>query len=52
MAAWDIEYAELYTCDMESAVDYFVLSLGFALVAESVDYGTNSVLLRQGGSTG
>ncbi len=48
MAAREIEYVELYTADKQSAIDYFVLSLGFAEVAESADYDKNSVLLRQG----
>ncbi len=48
MAAREIEYVELYTADEQSAIDYFVLSLGFAEVAESADYDKNSVLLRQG----
>lgn len=47
MTAHDIEYAELYTSDKRAAVDYFVYSLGFALVAESAGAGT-SALLRQG----
>ncbi len=48
MAARDIGYVELYTGDKRSAVDYFVSSLGFTLVAESADYDKNSALLRQG----
>jgi 4-hydroxymandelate synthase len=48
VAALDIEYVELYTADKQSTIDYFVLSLGFAEVAESTDFDKNSVLLRQG----
>ncbi len=48
MAAQDIEYVELYTSDMTSAVDYFVSSFGFTKMAESVDVGTRSLLLRHG----
>jgi 4-hydroxymandelate synthase len=48
MAAQDIEYLELYTADRQSTIDYFVLSFGFAEVAESVSYDKSSVLLRQG----
>jgi 4-hydroxymandelate synthase len=48
MAAQDIEYVELYTSDMPSAVNYFVSSFGFTRMAESVDGGTRSSLLRHG----
>jgi 4-hydroxymandelate synthase len=48
MAASSIEYIELYTIDKEAAVDYFVSSLGFTQVAESVEVDRNSALLRQG----
>jgi 4-hydroxymandelate synthase len=48
MAAQDIEYVELYTSDMMSAVDYFASSFGFTKMAESVGVGTRSVLLRHG----
>jgi 4-hydroxymandelate synthase len=48
MAAQDIEYVELYTSDMPSAVGYFVSSFGFTPMAESVGNGTRSVLLRHG----
>jgi 4-hydroxymandelate synthase len=48
MAAQDIEYVELYTSDVLPAVDYFVSSLGFTRMAESVDEGTSSSLLRHG----
>ncbi len=47
MAARDIEYVELYTVDPQSTIEYFVLSLGFAEVAESASYDKSSVLLRQ-----
>jgi 4-hydroxymandelate synthase len=49
MAVEDIEYVELYTSNRQSAVEYFVSSLGFAQVAESVDSDTSSALLRQAG---
>lgn len=48
MAAQDIEYVELYTSDMPSAVDYFVSSFGFTLMAEYVGDGSRSSLLRHG----
>jgi 4-hydroxymandelate synthase len=48
MAAQDIEYAELYTSDMPSAVDYFVSSFGFTWMAECVGDGSRSSLLRHG----
>lgn len=48
MAAQDIEYVELYTSDMASAVDYFASSFGFTLMAESVTDGSRSSLLRHG----
>jgi 4-hydroxymandelate synthase len=48
MAAQDIEYVELYTSDMLSAVDYFVSSFGFTWVAECVGDGSRSWLLRHG----
>ncbi|HTX85456.1 MAG TPA: 4-hydroxyphenylpyruvate dioxygenase [Streptosporangiaceae bacterium] len=48
MAARNIEYVELYASDRQSAIDYFTFSLGFTQVAESVDQGKHSVLLRQG----
>ncbi len=48
MAAQDIEYVELYTSDMPSAVDYFVSSFGFTPLAESVGDGNRSLLLRHG----
>lgn len=48
MAAWDVEYVELYVSDKRSSVDYLTLSLGFTQVAESVDHDRNSALLRQG----
>jgi 4-hydroxymandelate synthase len=48
MTARDIEYVELYVDDRQLTVDYFVSSLGFTLVAESVDDDKNSALLRQG----
>jgi 4-hydroxyphenylpyruvate dioxygenase-like putative hemolysin len=46
MAAQDIEYVELYTSDMRSAVSYFVSSLGFTLMAECAAEGSRSALLR------
>jgi 4-hydroxymandelate synthase len=48
MAAQDIEYVELYTSDMLSAVDYFVSSFGFTWMAECVVDGGRSSLLRHG----
>jgi 4-hydroxymandelate synthase len=48
MTVQDIEYVEFYAADEESAVEYFVSSFGFSLVAESVDDGSRSSLLRQG----
>lgn len=48
MAAQDIEYVELYVGDERTAVEYFVSSFGFTLVAESSDGGSHSSLLRQG----
>jgi 4-hydroxymandelate synthase len=48
MAAQDIEYVELYTSDMLSAVDYFVSSFGFTWMAECVRNGSRSSLLRHG----
>jgi len=49
MPAQDIEYVELYASDKQGAVDYFVLSLGFTKMAESIAFGKDSTLLRQGG---
>ena len=46
MAAQDIEYVELYTSDMLSAVDYFVSSFGFTRMAESMGDCRHSSLLR------
>lgn len=48
MTARDIAYVELYTSNPQSATDYFVSSLGFTRVAESVEDYRTSVLLRQG----
>lgn len=48
MAARNVGYVELYTGNRQSAVDYFVRSLGFAAVAEYADSAQASVLLRQG----
>jgi 4-hydroxymandelate synthase len=48
MGARDIEYIEFCVYDKAAAVDYFVHSVGFALVAESSGHGTDSALLRQG----
>lgn len=48
MAAQDIEYVELYTSDMPSAVDYFVASLGFTRMADCEEDGRRSSLLRHG----
>jgi 4-hydroxymandelate synthase len=48
MAAQDIEYVELYTSDMPSAIDYFVSSFGFTPLAESAGEGSRSLLLRHG----
>ena len=48
MVAQDLEYAELYTVDKSVAVDYFVSSMGFAVVAESTADGKDTALLRLG----
>jgi 4-hydroxymandelate synthase len=48
MSVQDIEYIELYAANEKRIIDYFMSSLGFALVAESADNGRNSVLLRHG----
>jgi 4-hydroxymandelate synthase len=48
MAAQEIAYAELYTSDERSAVDYFASSFGFTRVAETSGGDSHSSLLRQG----
>ncbi|MEV5205201.1 4-hydroxyphenylpyruvate dioxygenase [Streptomyces sp. NPDC053720] len=48
MAVHDIAYAELYTRDKASTVDYFVSAMGFTRVADCVEADRSSVLLRQG----
>ncbi|HEX3957865.1 MAG TPA: 4-hydroxyphenylpyruvate dioxygenase [Trebonia sp.] len=48
MGAQDIEYVELYTSDMPSAMNYFVSSLGFTWMAECVGDGSRSSALRHG----
>ncbi|GAA3768458.1 4-hydroxyphenylpyruvate dioxygenase [Streptomyces coacervatus] len=48
MAVREIEYVELYARDKQAMADYFVSSLGFARVADSVGADRSSVLLRQG----
>jgi 4-hydroxymandelate synthase len=48
VGAQDIEYVELYTSDMPSAMDYFVSSLGFTWMAECVGDGSRSAGLRHG----
>jgi len=48
MAAQDIEYVELYTSDMLSAVDYFESAFGFTWMAECTGNGRRSSLLRHG----
>jgi 4-hydroxymandelate synthase len=48
MAAQDIEYVELYTSDMPSAVSYYVSSLGFTPMARHAGDGRHSALLRHG----
>jgi len=48
MAAQDIEYVELYTSDMPATVGYFASSFGFTPMAECVEDGSRSALLRQG----
>jgi 4-hydroxymandelate synthase len=48
VAAQDIEYVEVYTCDEGAAVEYFASSFGFTQVAESIGDGSHSSLLRQG----
>ena len=48
MTAQDIEYVELYTSDMQAAVNYFVSSLGFTPMAECAGDGSRSSLLRHG----
>lgn len=49
MGAQDIGYVELYASNRQAAIDYFVLSLGFTVAAESTDDELSSVLLRLGG---
>jgi 4-hydroxymandelate synthase len=49
MAVQDIECIELFVADKQSAVDYFVSSLGFNWIAESSSAGASSSLLVQGG---
>lgn len=51
MAVHDIEYIELFVADKQSAIDYFVSSLGFIWIAESSNAGTCSSLLVQGDVT-
>lgn len=48
MAVHDIAFAEMYTRDKLSAVEYFVSAMGFTRVADSVASDRSSVLLRQG----
>ncbi len=48
MTAQDIEYVELYTSDILSTVDYFASSFGFTWMAEFVEDGCRSSLLRHG----
>lgn len=48
MVVRDIAYSELYAKDKQSVVDYFVASMGFAAVADSVEADRTSTLLRQG----
>jgi 4-hydroxymandelate synthase len=50
MAAVGVEYVEIYTADEPATVDYFGSAFGFAPVAESVEPGRRSTLLRQGGA--
>jgi 4-hydroxymandelate synthase len=49
MTACNIEYLELYTPDLESAVDFFACSIGLTPVQSYVTAGRRSTLLRQGG---
>lgn len=49
MAVQDMAFAEIYTRDDSSTVDYFVSAMGFTRVADAVDSDRSSVLLRQGG---
>jgi 4-hydroxymandelate synthase len=51
MTVHDIEYIELFVTDKQSAVDYFVSSLGFIWRAESSHDGLRSSLLVQGDVT-
>lgn len=51
MAVHDIEYIELFVADKQSAIDYFVSSLGFIWTAEYSNAGTCSSLLVQGDVT-
>ncbi|MFI9560348.1 4-hydroxyphenylpyruvate dioxygenase [Nonomuraea endophytica] len=48
MTVRDIAYVEIYARDQMSTVNYFVSAMGFTRVAESVEPGRSSVLLRQG----
>jgi 4-hydroxymandelate synthase len=48
MTSQDVEYVELYTSTKQPIIDYFSSLLGFAQVAESTDYDTDSVVLQQG----
>lgn len=48
MVARSIAFAELYTSEQKTALDYLASALGFATVAESADAESHSFLLRQG----
>jgi 4-hydroxymandelate synthase len=50
MLADRIEYVELYTPDLESALEYYVSGFGFSVAASCEAPGHHSVLLRQGGA--
>ncbi|WP_051767569.1 VOC family protein [Streptomyces sp. NRRL S-37] len=48
MAVRDVSHVELYTRDKIATVDFFVSTMGFTRVADSVAVDRSSVLLRQG----
>jgi 4-hydroxymandelate synthase len=48
MSAQSVAYSELYVGDLRYALEYFVTSMGFSHVADAVDEGRTSALLRQG----
>ncbi|MET9692977.1 4-hydroxyphenylpyruvate dioxygenase [Streptomyces sp. NPDC006514] len=48
MAAYDVEYIEIYSSDQQKTSEYFVSMFGFQEQAKGVKAGLNSVLLAQG----